>query len=446
MSLNIEALKGLNLVDFLTDQYGLKFRRAGNAYVCLSPFTQEKDPSFFVRLVEGRWLFKDFSSGNGGTIFDFVRIKENLRSFSEALAYVREQVGNFLSSCCNNADVSTGGDDCARDAGSYDIFRLYKQFREEDVSVCREYLLGRGIAGSLVNELVTGGIVVHNRYQGASYCCFAVYDAAGELHCLDNHQIGAEGNFVLGRKHIFSLDWAQLPEAEKVVVSEGIIDYLSVKTLENARLPGLALLGNQVCFDGHLLNNTRVIVSALDDDAGGHSAVLDLTDRFPDKEIQVYDLEGHKDPNELLQSIGSGKGRKLSPERKLELYREFQQAPNKAQLARRWGIDRSYMYEIVGECEKTILDAFAGRRPGRKSAGKPASLQEAWQRIEELEERYQSADTERELLYCRSEFLKLRLKWAEIEAAELRGEAVEEKTGSQKKTQTKKKKKKRPSG
>jgi len=438
MSVNIDAVKRLNLVDFLSEHYGLKFRRVGNEYVCRSPLTSEKKPSFFVRLVDSHWLFKCFSSGQGGSIIDFVRIKENLASLQEVL----EHIGRLISSPFLIDDDPESKAVCESER-AYDIFHLYERFCQADVSICREYLLGRGIAESLVNELVAEGLLVHNHHGGHSYCCFAVRSAQGALVCLDNHQIDGEGKFVLGDKGIFSQDWKQLSQSESVFICEGIIDYLSIKSLESRPPPGLALLGNQVNFDPALLSNARIILAALDDDRGGYSAILDLQEQFCDKEMRLYDLEGHKDPNELLMAVRSGKGRKLSAERKLELYREFQKAENRAGLARRWGIDRSYMYEIVRECDKILLETFSGRRAGRKPAGKPTSLEEAWQRIEELEAQCEHTAEERELLYCRSEFLQLRLKWAEIEAAKLRGEAVDEACGVKKKSHIKKKKKSR---
>ena len=446
-ALEIEGFKRLNLVEFLSRQYGLEFQQRGGEYVCRSPFAQDKDPSFFVRWVDGHWLFKCFSSGHGGSIIDFVRIKENLSGLREVL----EHIGSGISSIVSTSDKEVIEESDGRKYGespsgaSYDIFHLYELFCKEDVTVCRDYLLGRGIVDALVDELIARGVLVHNRHCGHSYCCFAVRDGRGELMCLDNHQIDGDRKFVLGRKSIFTGEWEQLPKAETVFVCESVIDYLSVKTLERRPMPGLALLGNRVNFDPSILGNVRTILSALDDDRGGYSALLDIQEQFPDKEIKMYDLEGHKDPNELLMALRSGKRRRLSAQRKLQLYQEFLQADNKSQLARRWGVDRSYMYEIAGECEKILLDTFSGRTPGRKPAGKPGTLEEAWQRIEELEQRYQSEATQRELLYCRSEFLKLRLKWAEIEATELRGEPADEKTGAPKKKQIKKKKKKRPS-
>jgi hypothetical protein len=205
----------------------------------------------------------------------------------------------------------------------------------------------------------------------------------------------------------------------------------------------MALLGNQVGFDKELIDSAQIIVSGLDHDDGGFSAFLDLKDHFPHCRIEPYDLEGHNDPNELLMAVREGKGRELSPKRKLKLYQEFIQTSNRSELARKWGVDRSYMYEIARECEKAALESLSGRRVGRKPHGKPSTLEEAQKRIEELEAAYEKEVKKKELLYCRSEFLKLDLKWAKIDAAEARGEAVDESKGPLKNNQVKKNKKRR---
>jgi len=440
MGASIEALKQVNLVELLSHHYGLEFEHRGSVWACRSPFTEEGRPSFFVRVVKGQWLFKDFSSGAGGTIFDFVRMKERLGTFSEALRFVRDLVG------CRVYQMAHGKQDAAsapESERSYDVEELYWRFRQEDPQVCRDYLMRRGIDTELVEELIQDGTVVHNRYEGRSYCCFAVRDDAAKLRCLDNHAVEGGGKFVLGAKSAFTCEWEAVKHARVVFLCEGIIDYLSVKSLEVAPSAGLALLGNQLCFEPALLERAQVLLAAMDDDRGGNSAVLDLKERYPDKEVRVYDLEGYKDPNELLMAARSGKGRKLSPQRKLQLYREFQRTENKADLARRWGIDRSHMYEIVREWEEALVQAFSERKPGRPPTGTPRTVEEALGRIKELERQYEREATAREELLCRSEFLALRLKWAEIEAAELRGEKVDEQRGVEKKTQVKKTKSKR---
>lgn len=446
--LSVEALKQVDLVAFLAGHYGLEFQQQGAAYACCSPFTGERKPSFFVRLVKGHWLFKDFSSGAGGSIFDFVQMKENLGCFSDALAFVRRLLGSSASLLGQGDRAGDGlrSGEAARGVDRpYDVNHLYQHFRREDPGACREYLLGRGIAPELVEALIRDGTVVLNRHEGRSYCCFAVRDAAGQLRCLDNHAIDGKGKFVLGAKSPFSSEWEAVTRAREVFLTEGVIDYLSVKTLERTPPPGLALLGNQLCFEASLLGKARLLIAAFDNDDGGMSALYDLRERYPAKEIRVYDKEGHNDPNELLMAVRSGKGRKLSAERKLELYREFQRTENKAELARQWGIDRSYLYEVVRECEHMFLCALAERKPGRPPKGKPTTLDEAHKRIAELEKEHAQEATEREKLYCRSEFLALRLKWAEIEAAELRGETVSEEAGPQTRRQIKKKRRSRRS-
>ena len=171
--------------------------------------------------------------------------------------------------------------------------------------------------------------------------------------------------------------------------------------------------------------------------------MLDLREMYPGKSVTLYSIEGYKDPNETLMAIKESKGRSLSPERKLQLFREFQKSGNKTELAQRWGIDRSYLYEIVRECDQMVVEGFSGRKPGRPPKGESRSLEEARERIKELERKYEQEAKEREKLYCKSEFLQLRLKWAEIEAAEAKGEKVDESKGPKKKPQIKKKRKKR---
>jgi len=439
---SVEALKRVNLVDFLSNQYGLEFQRKGAAFACRSPFSDDSNPSFFVRLLKGHWVFKDFSSGAAGTIFDFVRMKEGLATFADALSFVRRILSDGLA-WHQDTEIGKGSPTVFEAEDRYDVNRLYERFRQQDPEVCRRYLLERGIAADLVDGLIRDGIVVHNRHGGRSWCTFAVRDEAGRLSCLDNHAIEGREKFVLGVKIPFSLEWGQLRQATTVFLAEGIIDYLSIKTLELSPPPGLALLGNQLLFEAALLASAETLLSAMDSDRGGRSAFLDLSAMYPDKEIEIYDLEGHKDPNELLMAARSGKGRKLSPQRRLQLYREFQQAANKAALAERWGVDRSHLYEIVRDVEDTLVESFSERKVGRPPKGMPGTLAEAHARIRELERQYEREATKREELYCRNEFMAIRLKYAEIEAAEARGEKVADASGAIKKPQVKKKKNRR---
>ena len=434
----VEYVKRLDMVDFLSRYYGLDFSnsmshgKVGRQYCCLSPFTKERRGSFFVREVDGHWLFKDFSSGYGGSLIDFVLLKEGFSQVPEALNYIGGLLGRGSEACSDRAfefsssAVARLSESYSSPCGKeYDINGLYSKFRRNDVGNCRNYLFKRGISEDLIADLCTHGYLVHNMHKDISYCCFAVFDHSGQLCCLDNHQIDGEGKFVLGNKHPFSMDWTDLPSSERVIVTESIIDYLSLKTLEGMNFRGIALLGNVINFSSALFASANEIVSALDGDVGGFSAFLDLEEAFSDRDrvVQVYDFGDSKDANEYLQKQKMRKSvKRLNAQDKLSLYRDYHRSSNKSAVAKKWGINRSHMYEIVSECEDLILSGFSQRRRGRKPSGEPATMEEARERLESLEQENRRLDEERERHYVRNEFMKVRLKWSELEADELRGE------------------------
>src|SRR5262252_5284617 len=65
-------------------------KRAGRELKGLSPFKEEKTPSFFVNDQKGSWF--DFSSGQNGDVFKFLMLTEGL-SFPEAVARLAEEAG-----------------------------------------------------------------------------------------------------------------------------------------------------------------------------------------------------------------------------------------------------------------------------------------------------------------------------------------------------------------
>lgn len=68
----------------------VSLKRAGQNYKALSPFSNEKTPSFFV--VPAKGIFKDFSSGKGGDAITFVMEHEGL-GYLEAIKYLAKKYG-----------------------------------------------------------------------------------------------------------------------------------------------------------------------------------------------------------------------------------------------------------------------------------------------------------------------------------------------------------------
>lgn len=85
----IDEIKNrLDIVDVISDFITLK--KSGQNYKGLSPFTNEKTPSFFV--VPGKGIFKDFSSGKGGDSFTFLMEHEGM-SYVEAIRFLAKKYG-----------------------------------------------------------------------------------------------------------------------------------------------------------------------------------------------------------------------------------------------------------------------------------------------------------------------------------------------------------------
>src|SRR5215216_2385113 len=68
----------------------VKLKKAGREFKGLSPFQQEKTPSFFVNDEKQAWF--DFSSGLNGNIFDFVMQTEGV-NFPEAVERLAAMAG-----------------------------------------------------------------------------------------------------------------------------------------------------------------------------------------------------------------------------------------------------------------------------------------------------------------------------------------------------------------
>src|SRR3954466_12639736 len=71
----------------------VKLKKAGKEWKGLSPFQQEKTPSFFVNDHKQAWF--DFSSNRNGNIFDFLMQTEGV-SFPEAVERLAPMAGVAL--------------------------------------------------------------------------------------------------------------------------------------------------------------------------------------------------------------------------------------------------------------------------------------------------------------------------------------------------------------
>ncbi|MGC1779753.1 MAG: DNA primase [Xanthobacteraceae bacterium] len=120
----------------------VKLRKAGREFKGLSPFNQEKTPSFFVNDQKAMWF--DFSSGKNGNIFDFLMLTEGV-SFPEAVERLATQAGVPLPVMTREAAAHE-----ERRKTLHDIVELAAKFFEATLASRngargRGYLLDRGL-------------------------------------------------------------------------------------------------------------------------------------------------------------------------------------------------------------------------------------------------------------------------------------------------------------
>jgi DNA primase len=68
----------------------VKLKKSGQNYKGLSPFTAERNPSFYVSPSKG--IYKCFSSGKGGNVVNFLMEHEHF-TYPEALLFLAKRYG-----------------------------------------------------------------------------------------------------------------------------------------------------------------------------------------------------------------------------------------------------------------------------------------------------------------------------------------------------------------
>lgn len=121
----------------------VKLVKAGREWKGLSPFSAEKTPSFFVNDQKQAWF--DFSSGQNGSIFDFVMLTEGV-GFPEAVERLAGMAGMPLPTVTPEAEARE-----KRRATLHDAMELAARFFEEQLqgragAKARGYVKDRAIS------------------------------------------------------------------------------------------------------------------------------------------------------------------------------------------------------------------------------------------------------------------------------------------------------------
>jgi DNA primase len=131
----------------------VKLKKAGREWKGLSPFQQEKSPSFTVN--DQKQFYHDFSTGKHGNIFDFVMETEGV-SFPEAVERLASLAGLPLPRTSREEEQRE-----ERQKSLYDVMDLAAKYFEQNLASnvgaqARGYLSDRAIVPSTILEFRLG--------------------------------------------------------------------------------------------------------------------------------------------------------------------------------------------------------------------------------------------------------------------------------------------------
>ena len=333
-----EVRSRLSIEDVIGEYVELK--RAGRNLKGLSPFTDERTPSFVVSPEKQIW--HDFSSGKGGDVFGFVMLVEGM-DFRQALEHLARKAGVELQQFSRGDGKLAQRKKRAREVLQLAV-RYYQQVLVKTPEALDYVVKRRGLNRATIEEFTIGfapegqSTVVDvlkkrgfsqqelqdagltNRFGGdlfRSRMMVALSDGAGEV-------VGFTGRIIVDdpkapkylntpqtllfdkSRHIFGL--AQAKEAIRkenvAVVVEGNLDVVSS---HQAGVKQVVATAGTAMTEQHLKTLSRLaerIKLSFDGDRAGLAATeraIDIAQRVG-VEVEVVTLPGAaKDPDELIQ-------------------------------------------------------------------------------------------------------------------------------------------------
>ena len=369
-----EIIDKVDFVDLVSKKTNLKSVKP-NQYKGLSPFTNEKTPSFFLNNHSKTWYC--FSSGTGGGVFEYVEKVENLDR-AGAIRFLAELTDVELD------DVSP------EESYVKKALALAQAHFRKDVSVARNYLIERGFSDDVVDKYDIGfighgdGLVEHLRKNGvsdsvmvSSGLCYKddqngnivasffnrvmipIRDAYGSIVSFTGRDISGKSSakykhgpltsVFQKRNIVWNLNQARplMTEKDMVVVCEGQMDAIAVN---ESGFPAVATLGTNISKEQleQLAKYVSNIYIVFDSDSAGEKGILRASSLAQEIDIDavVYAVvlpSKGKDPEEFLREFGAEEFAKAITESKSDtsaivqslIRKNYKEGITKAAMARK---------------------------------------------------------------------------------------------------------------
>lgn len=345
-----EVKNRIDIVDVISDFVSLK--KSGQNYKALSPFNNEKSPSFFV--VPSKGIFKDFSSGKGGDAFTFVMEHEKL-SYAEAIRYLAKKYGVEIK---EDRTQSESKEEQSERESLYILMNFAKEFYknallevEEGRSIGLSYFRERGFNDRTIDKFELGyalegwenfskeaiakgynkdllektGLVV-KKDDGSSYdrfrgrVIFPVHNLAGKVIAFGARMLGKEKNqpkYINSPETdiyhksdvLYGLYQAKnaIRQNDVCYLVEGYTDVISMHQADVENVvasSGTALTENQIKLIRRFTENITVL---FDGDAAGIKAALRGIDMIlkGGLNVRVLLFPDNDDPDSFSRKVGT---------------------------------------------------------------------------------------------------------------------------------------------
>jgi DNA primase len=339
----VEEIKSRLSIEDVIGEY-VQLKRAGRNLRGLSPFTNEKTPSFIVSPEKQIW--HDFSSGKGGNMFSFIMEVEGLE-FKGALELLARKAGVDLEQYKSQSNGRTKGPDKQRLLAANDAAAKFYQVQLRSNQQALEYVLtersfsketvlewklgyspNNGTAlidylkkkGFSEQEIQEAGLAtkrtgrLSDMFRGRLMIPLA--DPQGQIIGFTARLLKVDDNgpkyintykTVLYDKsrHIFGLHFAKqaIRENKFAVLTEGNLDVImshQAGIKQVVATAGTALTEANLKSLTHFAHDIRL---AFDSDSAGLAATersIQLASRLH-VSLNIIDLKGGKDPDELIK-------------------------------------------------------------------------------------------------------------------------------------------------
>lgn len=274
--MNCAQAKKIDLVQYLKKQGYQPKKRTQKDVWFLSPFSNEKTPSFKVCIQKNIWIC--FSSGLGGTIIDFV-MRINLCSIQEALAILDTNTFSFHKQIEPTEEKS-----------SYSLNRIAPLTNHHLLTYLKTRRLNLSIAQQNCSE------VYYSFDQKKEYYAIGFKNNSGGYELRNNFFKGC-----FGKKDITTIS----NKAEALSMFESWSDYLSYLTLNKTTVKEDVIILNSTNMVSRLisLDMYKTIKLFFDNDSAGNNATNYILNKTKTKVIDYRrNYKSYKDLNEYLVS------------------------------------------------------------------------------------------------------------------------------------------------